>query len=153
MTMLQLSEADEAFLAAGRLTFIFAFRSDGSPTGWPMTSEYLDGELTMSTYAKAVKTRVLASAGHLTAVVVQREGGNVADAVAFSAPVQVRQPGSGGPTSRSANQAPGEAALEVPAEIKAGVDRAEASGKRVVLSVRAEDMVVRFRLGALDAQA
>jgi hypothetical protein len=130
-----LSDADEAFLGAGNLTFLFALRADGSPSGWPMTSEFRDGELTMSTYLKAPKARVCAAAGYATALVVRRHGDDLAQAVCVSAPISLRQPEPGGPVARSQNDVPGAGALAVPDHILQGVERAEQEGKRVVLAM------------------
>jgi hypothetical protein len=130
-----LSDADASFLGDGNLTFLFALRPDGSPTGWPMTSEYQEGELTFSTYAKSPKARVCAQAGVAAALVVRRKGARVVRAVCTEGTVSLRAPEAGGPGGRSRDGQAAASAMEVPEDIRIRVETAERDGKRVVLTL------------------
>jgi hypothetical protein len=130
-----LSDADASFLGDGNLTFLFALRPDGSPTGWPMTSEFQDGELTFSTYAKSPKVRVCVQAGMATALVLRRDGTSVVRAVCAEGTVSLRPPEAGGPAVRSRDGQAAAGAMEVPADIRARVEAAEREGKRLVLAL------------------
>jgi hypothetical protein len=130
-----LSDADASFLGDGNLTFLFALRPDGSPAGWPMTSEFRAGELTFSTYARSPKARVCTQAGIAAALAVRRDGARVVRAVCAEGTVSVRAPETGGPGARSRDGRAAASAMEVPEDIKARVETAEREGKRVVLAL------------------
>jgi hypothetical protein len=130
-----LSDADASFLGDGNLTFLFALRPDGSPTGWPMTSEFREGELTFSTYAKSLKARVCTQAGIAAALAVRRDAARVVRAVCAEGTVTVRTPEGGGPGVRSRDGLAALGAMEVPEDIRVRVESAEREGKRAVLAL------------------
>ena len=130
-----LSDVDASFLGDGNLTFLFALRPDGSPTGWPMTSEFREGELTFSTYAKSLKARVCTQAGIAAALAVRRDAARVVRAVCAEGTVTVRAPEGGGPGVRSRDGLAALGAMEVPEDIRVRVESAEREGKRAVLAL------------------
>lgn len=123
----------EEFLRRGNLTFLFSLRSDGMPTGWVMMSEYADGEVTMSTYAKSAKVRLIAARGSASCVMVRKSEDGVSTALSVDGPVQTTAPDPGGPRSRTTAGRPAGGVLEVPEEIVDLVTTRESSGKRVMM--------------------
>jgi hypothetical protein len=128
---------EEDYLRSGNLTFLFALRSDGMPTGWVMMSEYGAGEVTMSTYKKSAKVRVLDARGAAHCVMVRKgDTGEIASALLVAGPVQTTVPHAGGPRARTTAERPADGVIDTPDEIVELVTSREASGKRVIIRLR-----------------
>jgi hypothetical protein len=127
----------EEYLGQGNLTFLFMVRSDGMPTGWVMMSEYADGEVTMSTYAKSAKVRLIRAQGSASCVMIRKgEGDEIASALFVAGPVETTAPDAGGPRARTKADRPAAGVLDTPEEIVDLVTNREASGKRVIMRLR-----------------
>jgi hypothetical protein len=129
-------DVDE-FLRLHNRVLLLARRSDGSPTGWPMTGIYADGVLQFSTYRKSAKVRIIAADPRVGCLVTAREGVGERRVLEYVGTAEVVTDVR---TMPSRSQAPGSTSAPtaigtVPEDIGQRAQDRLASGKRCLLRV------------------
>lgn len=112
------------------MLFLVVRRPDGSPTGYPMTGIFHDGDIEFTTYRKSAKARYLLADDRVCCVI---PGGAEAGVAVWGHAVPVPPDAFAG-AARHAGPAP----LEVPSTVRESVRDALESGKRIVFRVRVE---------------
>jgi nitroimidazol reductase NimA-like FMN-containing flavoprotein (pyridoxamine 5'-phosphate oxidase superfamily) len=66
---------ESSFLADNALAFVFQLRGDGSPTGHPVSTTYVDDTLYFHTYRKSAKLQNILRDDRVCCLVVERRDG------------------------------------------------------------------------------
>lgn len=112
------------------MLFLLVRRPDGSPTGYPMTGLFRDGDIEFTTYRKAAKARYLLADDRVCCVIPDGAEGGVA---VWGHAVPVASDAFAD-AARHAGPAP----LDVPSTVRDSVRDALEGGKRMVFRVQVE---------------
>jgi Pyridoxamine 5'-phosphate oxidase len=139
---MQVSPEVEAFLKAHRRAFLFVLRKDGSPTGYPMRSQYVNGALYMNTYRKSAKMVNMQRHKLVCCLVTTEDNEPDVGAVAIIGKWEPTLPPEAEPLSETPNQESGER-----------LSASEHAGRRLIEGKRVFFRVIPERVDIIGERA
>ncbi|MGD9701049.1 MAG: pyridoxamine 5'-phosphate oxidase family protein [Acidimicrobiia bacterium] len=127
--------------------FMLVRNADGRPTGYPMTGLFRDGELEITTYRKAAKARYLLADDRVCCVVADPDENGRGVALYGRA-----APAAADGFLTSTGEGSRAAAIEVPDSVRETVRDRLGSRKRMVFTIRVDELRELGTWGTTDAR-